>query len=147
MQVLAGGLVAPTFAEMYIDFGSELPALSRGVIASHYFWTLAGAGGIVWSIILFIWGRRNLPIVRRSAIAIAVSAFVIGQTLTVALFLPIFQLSSVVGDENAIQDIDPKDGEPGATDNLDGAQSIREGFRNRSIQARCLSFIVGQYRL
>ena len=104
LQVLAAGLVAPVFSEMFMDFGPQLPLLSRLVLSNHYLWMFAGVAGVVWSIILFIWARNGSPVVRRIASAIAAVTFLLGQTLMVAYFLPVFQLSAVVGEEAKIQD-------------------------------------------
>jgi type II secretory pathway component PulF len=93
LQVLMVGLVAPTFAEMFIDFGSSLPLLTKVVLSCHYLWSLAGLGGIVWSIILLVWGRTNSRRIWRNACGIAIAAFVLGQILTGSLFVPVFHES------------------------------------------------------
>lgn len=103
LQVLAVGLSAPVFEEMYSSFGSRLSLLSRGLFQSSNIWTLAGVGGIVWSIRLCTLSRVKRSKVRRIALTIAVLSFLLGQTLTVALFLPIFHLESIIGETPEVQ--------------------------------------------
>lgn len=90
------GVVAPTFASMFRDFGGELPALTRLALG----WSLAGVGAGLWLVCtsagtaLVLTGHRAAG---RTALAAAILlTFAASGLLLVALYLPVFQIAGAV---------------------------------------------------
>lgn len=90
------GIVAPTFASMFRDFGGELPALTRLALG----WSLAGVGGALWlactaaGTALLLAGHRTAG--RTALTAAVLLTFAASGVLLVALYLPVFQLAGAV---------------------------------------------------
>ncbi len=84
---------APTFAAMFSDFGAKLPAPTQLVLDSWVLWVLV-------SLLLPV---AALCVARLAAAGFAVffsaacglGMFLIAQFVTIAMFLPVFQLGAV----------------------------------------------------
>lgn len=95
-QCFFAAVAAPIFEAMFADFGSKLPAWTSFVMQT---WQLWAAVAVVVPILTLLVARKA-----KSSRALAASAaagvlmFVIAQAITLALFLPIWQLGAVATD-------------------------------------------------
>ena len=100
IQVILVVAAVPVFAAMFEDFGARLPALT--VITMDY-----GVIGLALAVIgaacaVYLCIKRELTkttILSTALIGLAV--FALAQVMTLALFLPVFQLGVVAGGGNA----------------------------------------------
>jgi hypothetical protein len=95
MQCLWVALVSPAYAGMYANFGSTLPLTTQFVISMRLYWILMALAVPVASLIVARKGRTHFSLVFSTISGLAV--FMLAQFLTVALFLPIYQLATVAG--------------------------------------------------
>lgn len=96
-QTLVAGLATPTFESMFKDFGGTLPWPTEIALKGHFLW-------IVIAVILptaCILSARRQPgspaFLKLAGISCAL-LFLLAQALTLAFFLPVFQLGRVVGE-------------------------------------------------
>lgn len=93
--------VVPVFMQMFADFGAESPKPTQimislsGFMKSYFIFLQFPAAAVM---ALFIWGLYELDKHGQRAIVILVGVVlpIIPLVITLAMFLPIFQLNSVV---------------------------------------------------
>jgi hypothetical protein len=96
IQVILIVVEAPVFKAMFADFGARLPTLTvvtidYGIIGLVF--AVAGASRAVYLTIK----RELTKTTIISTAVIGLSVFVLAQVMTLAIFLPIFQLGAVAG--------------------------------------------------
>jgi len=92
-QCFFAALGCPAFESMFKDFGAKLPALTSFALSTWGFWLVFAVIAPISGIVV---ARKSTP--KFSVIDSTVSGCVIvlvAQMLTLALFLPIFQLGAV----------------------------------------------------
>lgn len=94
-QCLVAALSCPVFATMYKDFGAKLPGPTQFVIGAWPFWALVALAVPIASLVIARKGRANFSIVFSTVFGLIV--FLLAQFLTVALFLPVFELGTAAG--------------------------------------------------
>lgn len=94
-QCLLAAISAPVFANMFKDFGAKLPWLTQFVIGTWQFWALVAVAVPIAALIIARKGRATFSVVFSTVTGVAI--FFVAQFVTVALFLPIFELGTVAG--------------------------------------------------
>lgn len=92
-QCFFAAMATPVFKAMFADFGSKLPGLTELVAQT---WPAWAAIAVIAPIAALIVSRK--AVARTSLIfstTLGLVMFVVAQTITLALFLPIFQLGAV----------------------------------------------------
>ena len=90
---LAVILVTPTFEELYKSFGIEIPVFTKVVLSTHKYW-LGLALIPIPLVYLLEQSKKWQAITQYSLLALAI--LLIPLTI-IALYLPIFEMGSVVG--------------------------------------------------
>lgn len=94
-QCLAVSLAVPILEEMFVGFGSKLPALTSFVFGARALWVLFSLG--LPATALFLARRAKATHAVVFATIAGVSLFFIAQFVTIAAFLPVFELANAVG--------------------------------------------------
>ena len=92
-QCLLVSLSAPVFSEMFADFGAKLPTPTRLVLSAWPMFALIAVSVPVTAVIIA--RRTDARFAIKFATLTGMAMFMIAQCVTVALFLPIFQLGAV----------------------------------------------------
>jgi hypothetical protein len=84
---------APAFGAMFADFGAKLPLPTQFVLNTWRVWAAFGLVIPIGCLILARKGNSNISVIVSTTLGVLL--FILAQALTVALFLPIFQLGAV----------------------------------------------------
>jgi hypothetical protein len=94
LQIALVGFSVPVFEAMFADFGTALPGLTNVAIKLRVLWFAVSVAGIVAPILIVRNRRLDRPVVLGLGIC-GLASFALAQALTLALFLPIFELGKV----------------------------------------------------
>ena len=95
-QCLTVSLALPVFEEMFTGFGSKLPALTTFVFDARAVWILLAIG--LPSAALFLARKKKATHAVVFATIAGIALFSVAQFVTVAAFLPVFEMASAVGE-------------------------------------------------
>jgi hypothetical protein len=94
-QCLFASLSCPVFADMFKENGAKLPGPTQFVIGTWQIWALVAVAGPIMTLMMARKGKPTFSVVFSTVAGIAI--FLVAQFVTVALFLPIFELAAVAG--------------------------------------------------
>lgn len=90
---LAGIFVTPSFEELYISFGSDLPVLTKLVFITHKYWL----GLALLPIPLFYLLEKSKLWQARILYCLLALAILLMPLTVIALYLPIYEMGKIVG--------------------------------------------------
>lgn len=94
-QCLFSSLSAPVFTGMFADFGAKLPAPTRLVLSIWPFLALLALAVPVSAVIVARRARATYSVLFSTVAGLFM--FLVAQSITLSLFLPVFQLGAVAG--------------------------------------------------
>jgi hypothetical protein len=92
-QCLVTALGVPVFSAMFEDFGAKLPAVTHFVMSARPLWAAMAICVPITSVVVARKGKASFSVIFSSIMALVM--FVVAQLITLALFLPVFQLGAV----------------------------------------------------
>lgn len=95
VQCFAASIATPIFEDMFADFGSKLSALTEFIFRTWGVWALVSVIAPLSTLAAARFAPARLSLVISTAAGLLM--FLIAQTITAALFLPIMDMASVVG--------------------------------------------------
>lgn len=88
-------LVTPTFGELYKSFGVDIPVFTKVVLSTHKYWLGLGLALIPIPLVYLLEPSKRWQATTQYFL-LALAILLIPLTI-IALYLPIFEMGSVVG--------------------------------------------------
>jgi hypothetical protein len=92
-QCLFSAMSAPVFIAVFADFGVTLPAPTRLVLSTWPFLALLALAAPISAVIVARRARAHFSVIFSTVVGLAM--FLVAQSITLSLFLPVFQLEAV----------------------------------------------------